>query len=160
MYFEVFPKVDEDLMNKILWAYILRKKTIESPSTWTFIAAKTGLFDHEDVEIKFQNDGVSSNSRQQTYPPYGKLELFQSWTGEPLHDYRGNLVLPQTTTFYKYPQLCLLCLGERKEAGKGWDNRTKLFVHQLHVPVSLDTLLSVYLLMNQVFLFEVYAKMQ
>ena len=103
------------------------KKTIESPSTWTFIAAKTGLFDHEDVEIKFQNDGVSSNSRQQTYPPYGKLELFQSWTGEPLHDYRGNLVLPQTTTFYKYPQLCLLCLGERKEAGKGWDNRTKTF---------------------------------
>ena len=118
-------------MNKILWAYNLKKtsndeeKAIESSSTWIFIAARTGLFDNEDVEMKFQNKGLSSNSRQQTYPPNGKLELFQSWTGEPLHQYRGDLVLPQTMSFYKYPQLCLFCLGPRKKPGKGWDDRIK-----------------------------------
>ena len=118
-------------MNRILWAYNLKKtsndeeKAIESSSTWIFIAARTGLFDNEDVEMKFQNKGLSSNSRQQTYPPNGKLELFQSWTGEPLHQYRGDLVLPQTMSYYKYPQFCLFCLGPRKKPGKGWDDRIK-----------------------------------
>ena len=36
----------------------------------------------------------------------------------------------------------------------------KLFVHQFYAQLSIDTLLSVFLLMNQVFLSEVCAKMQ
>ena len=107
-----------------LWTYILKKtsndekKTIESYSTWTFIAARTGLFN---------NDRVSSNSRQQTYPANGKVRLFQPWTGEPLQDYRGDLVLPSTMTFYNYPQLCISCLGQRKKATPGdfWNDRIK-----------------------------------
>ena len=96
-------KVDEDLMNNVLWDYLMKKnsndekKVKEAPSTRAFIAGNTMLNEAKDV----------GSSRQQTFPPNGKLDLFQPWTGQPLHDYRGDFVLPQHMTYYKYPQLCL-----------------------------------------------------
>ena len=88
-------KGDEDLMNNVLWNYEMKKnsndedKTIEGASTRAFIGAMTKKNEAEDV----------SRSRQQTYPPEGKLDLLQPWTGESLHDYRGDLVLPQLMTY-------------------------------------------------------------
>ena len=68
-----------------------------------------------------------SSSRLQTFPLNGKLDLFHSWTGEPLYDYRGDLVYPQTMTYYKYPQLCLMCLASRRKpvGGNVWNGRLK-----------------------------------
>ena len=41
-------KEDEDLMNSVLWNYLMKSfsndenKVIEAPSSWTFVAANTG----------------------------------------------------------------------------------------------------------------------
>ena len=113
-------KVDEDIMNEVLWTYLMKKtsndekRVYEHTSIPTPVAARTGTG-------KF-----SDNSRQQTYPPKGKIDLFHPWTGEALHDYRGDLIWPQTGTYYKYPQLCFLCFGQRKKPLEDfWNNRTK-----------------------------------
>ena len=124
-------KNDEDLMNSVLWNYLMKSysndesKVIEAPSPWIFVAANTRLFNEEEVEQNFQSTGVTSRSRQQTYPKDGKQELVHPWMGEPLYDYRGDLLYPQTLTYYKFPQLCVWCLGNRKKAldGDFWNNR-------------------------------------
>ena len=91
------------------------KKVREAQSARAFIAGNTMLNEAKDV----------GSSRQQTFPPNGKLDLFQPWTGQPLHDCRGDFVLPQHMTYYKYPQLCLSCFGSRKKPliGNYWEDR-------------------------------------
>lgn len=124
-------KEDEDLMNGVLLDYMRKKSSnnesemVNVGSLWNFVAANTRLLNREEVENKFQSHGLSSDSRQQTYPLKSKTELFHSWTGEPLHDYRGDLILPQVMTYYKYPQLCVYCLANRKKIIEGhfWNER-------------------------------------
>ena len=122
-------KEEEDLMDDVFWNF-LRKyypenetKRNEVHLPWTSAAANTKLV---NVEEGMESE-VTSDSRLQRYPPNGKVDLFHPWTGEPLPDYRGDLVYPASGTSYKYPQLCLFCLASRKKpiAGNFRNDRLK-----------------------------------
>ena len=77
----------------------------EGPSVWTYVAAVTRLVDENLIDSKFEQMGFDVNSRQQTYPPNGVLDLVHPYTGAPLKRHRTDFVFPQTMTYYKFPQL-------------------------------------------------------
>ena len=142
------------MMNKILWTYILKKtsndeeKTIETQSIWTTVAARTKISD---------NDGVSKLILQmvrQSYFNHGQGNLFT--TTEATLYYHQPI---PSTNIHNYASLAWVS-GRKLYLGISGMTELNLFVLYIDVPTSLDIHLSVFLLLNQVFLFEVFAKMQ
>ena len=125
-------KEEDQLMDKTLRNYQLKRadnnltQLIDDGSvTWIMVAAATKLVDKEMRNEKFKE----MDSREQTFPPNGKLDLVHPITGAPLIGYREGFVWPQTYTYYKFPQLCITCLSsliEPKE-GASWKDHKDTF---------------------------------
>ena len=118
------PQNDEEekAMDNVLWDFMLKRvennmtKLIEDgPSVWTWVAAVTRMVDENSIDVKFEQMGFDVNSKQQTYPPNGELDLVHPYTGGPLKRHRPGFVWPQMMTYYKFPQLCLSCISSMKE---------------------------------------------
>ena len=63
--------------------------------------------------------GFEMNSKQQTYPPDGLLDLVHPYTGKNLTNHREGFVEPQMMTYYKFPQLCMVCISSMKDPKEG-----------------------------------------
>ena len=119
-------KEEEDAIDKVLWDFQLKRvsnnmtKLIEDgPSVMIYVAATTRMVEEDAVESKFNSMGFDMNSRQQTFPPNGELDLVHPFTRDPLINYREGFVWPQMMSYYKFPQLCIYCFSSMKEPKEG-----------------------------------------
>ena len=117
---------EEKAMDNVLWDFLLKRvennmtKLIkDGPSVFTYVAAVTRMVEENSVDAKFKQMGFDVNSKQQTYPPNGELDLVHPYTGAPLKRHRPGFVWPQMMTYYKFPQLCLACISSMKDPKEG-----------------------------------------
>ena len=125
------PKNEEEekAMDNILWDFMLKRvennmsKLIEDgPSVAIWVAAVTRKVEENSIDSKFEEMGFDVDSKQQTYPPNGELDLVHPYTGVSLDYYRKTFVWPQTMSYYKFPELGLYCISSMKDPkiGQPW----------------------------------------
>ena len=108
-------KKEEEMVDKLLWDYMMKKAAnnvsyiIEnSKQMKTFTSTITRPIDIGDMSDSY-------DPRQMTFPPQGKQDLIHSLTGESLKRHREGYIYPQQITFYKFPQVTVLCWSSIKK---------------------------------------------